>query len=307
MVLEVLRALGRRWYVVIAGLLATAGLAYGALTTSPPEFHARGLVLLLPSDAAVGKGGNPFLQLSGLEQPAGILVASFSSAPARAEVEQRSPTADYTVGIDDSTRGPVIAVDVTAASEAETMKTLNYLVSRIPEELARLQTQVEAPADTSIRSMALTVDTKADVSRAGTIRMVIAALVVGLVGTGAAGYAVDALIQRRRLRSLDASDPDPDADSDPDSDPASPPERGRRDARRAKTGARSKKARDAEARDAEARAGMSAPAHAPAPADAPTHPAASSNGPTDVPASTDAPDGASVPTSSERSPVGRGT
>ena len=65
------------------------------------------------------------------------------------------------------------------------MDTLNYLVARIPEELARLQNQVDAPADTAIGSMTLTVDTKAEVSRAATIRMVIAALVVGLVGTGA--------------------------------------------------------------------------------------------------------------------------
>lgn len=215
MVLEVLRALGRRWYVVVAGLLVTGALTFVAFTTSPPEYHARGLVLLLPSDAAVGKGGNPFLQLSGLEQPAGILVASFSSAPARAEVQQRSPTADYTVGIDDSTRGPVIAVDVTAVSEAETMDTLNHLVARIPEELARLQTQVDAPADTTISSMVLTVDDKAEVSRAGTIRMVIAALVVGLVGTGAAGYAVDGLIQRRRLQGAGALDPDQDPESQP--------------------------------------------------------------------------------------------
>jgi hypothetical protein len=215
-VLEVLRALGRRWYVLVAGLLATGALAYGALTISPPEFHARGLVLLLPSEAAVGKGGNPFLELSGLEQPAGILVASFSSAPARADVEQRSPTADYTIGIDDSTRGPVIAVDVTAASAAETMGTLDYLVAKIPEELARLQNQVDAPADTAIGSMTLTVDKKAEVSRAATVRMVIAAIVVGLVGTCAAGYGVDALVQRRRLRISGTSGPDQDSDLQPD-------------------------------------------------------------------------------------------
>lgn len=295
MVLEVLRALGRRWYVVIAGLLVTGGLTYGALISSPPEFHARGLVLLLPSDAAVGKGGNPFLQLSGLEQPAGILVASFSSAPARAEVEERSPTADYTIGIDDSTRGPVIAVDVTAASEAETMDTLNHLVSRIPEELARLQTQVEAPTDTAIGSMPLTVDTEAEVSRAATIRMVIAALVVGLVGTGAAGYAVDALIQRRRLRASGTSGPDPDPDQGPDQDRDQDPgaegdSQERRGGRRAQLAVRSKKRRDAGA-------DTSAPATAHAPTGVSSH----------VQAGADAPTGAPVSTSSERLPVGRGT
>ena len=305
MVLEVLRALGRRWYVVIVGLLATGGLAYGALVTSPPEYHARGLVLLLPSQAAVGKGGNPFLQLSGLEQPAGILVASFSSAPARAEVEERSPTADYTIGIDDSTRGPVIAVDVTAASAAETMETLNHLVTRIPQELARLQAQVQAPSGTAIGSMPLTVDKKADVSRAGTIRTVIAALVVGLVGTGAAGYAVDALIQRRRLRSADANQ-DEDKDETPDAD--SDPEDGRRSTLRAKLAARSKKRRDTES--------VAAPSATPtgdvpqettagAPADAPV--AAPLDVSADLTAITGASTSASVLSPSERSPAGRGT
>lgn len=276
MVLEVLWALGRRWYVVVAGILVTGALTYGALISSPPEFHARGLVLLLPSDAAVGKGGNPFLQLSGLEQPAGILVASFSSAPARAEVAERSPTAEYTIGIDDSTRGPVIAVDVTAVSETETMDTLNHLISRIPEELARLQSEVEAPADTAIRSMPLTVDKKADVSRAATIRMVIAALVAGLVGTVAAGYAVDALIQRRRLRASGMQDLDQDRDQDPDSDVDSQPGKERGVARRARPSARSKGRRAAQA-------GRGAPAE--------VH----------------EPTGTSVSSWSERSPVGRGT
>ena len=199
MVLEVLRALARRWYVVLVGLLLTSGLAFGAFRASPPDYYARGLVLLLPSQSAVGKGGNPFLQLSGLEQPAGILVAYFSSAPAREEVQALSPTAEYQVGIEDSTRGPVIAVDVTATSAQETLATLDHLVARIPEELARLQRQVDAPADTAIGSMALTVDKRAEVDRAGTLRTMIAALVLGLVGTGVLSFAVDSLVQRRNL------------------------------------------------------------------------------------------------------------
>ena len=304
MVLEVLRALVRRWYVVVAGLLATAALTYGALMASPPEFHARGLVLLLPSDAAVGKGGNPFLGLSGLEQPAGILVASFSSAPARAEVEERSPTADYTIGIDDSTRGPVIAVDVTASSAAETMDTLDYLMARIPEELARLQNQVDAPADTAIGSMTLTVDKKAEVSRAATIRMIIAALVVGLVGTAAAAYAVDARIQRRRQGASETSAQDEDTDSGPDSQP----KQGHTGGRRAVRAARSKRRNDAGV-------GLdtSVLARADAPTDAFPRGSQGADEPADVSTSTDlavsttAHDAESVSTLSGRSSAGRRT
>jgi hypothetical protein len=197
-VFEVVRALGRRWYVVLAGLVLTCGLVYGAYGASPPEYHARGLVLLLPSESAVGKGGNPFLLLSGLEQPAGILVAYFSSTAAQGEVRAVSPTAEYQVAIEDSTRGPVIAVDVTTKNSDETLTTLRFLLGQIPRELTRLQQQVSAPANAAIGSMTLTVDQETQTNRAGTLRMMIAALVVGLVATGLAADAVDSLILRRR-------------------------------------------------------------------------------------------------------------
>lgn len=199
MVLDVMRALGRRWYIVLLGLLLTAGLVFAAFRASPPEYHARGLVLLLPSESAVGKGGNPFLLLSGLEQPAGILVAYFSSAPAQSEVKAISPTAEYIVGIEDSTRGPVIAVDVTAKTPQETLGTLNHIVNQMPTELARLQQQVDAPENARIGSMSLSVDQKAQSDRAATLRTMIAALVIGLVVTALAGYALDSFLLRRRM------------------------------------------------------------------------------------------------------------
>lgn len=200
MLLDVMRALGRRWYVLVVGLVMTAGLAYGAYVVSPPEYTARGLILLLPSEVAVGETGNPFLVLGGLEQPAGIVVAYFASASAQAEVEDHSPTAQFLVAIDDSTRGPVIAVNVTDSSEEAALSTLDYLMDRIPEELERLQTEVAAPADAVITSMSLTADTVAEVDRSGMIRMVIAAIAVGMLVTGIVAFTLDGVLLRRAQR-----------------------------------------------------------------------------------------------------------
>ncbi len=200
LVLDVIRALGRRWYVVLVGAIVTAGLTVGAYVTTPPEYNARALVLLLPSEVAVGEGGNPFLTLGGLEQPAGILVAYFSSAPAREDVKQQSPTAQYVVGIDDSTRGPVIAIDVTDTSAEKTLDTLTFIADRIPVELAALQEQVDTPADAVITSIPLTVDEKAERGMGATIRMMIAALVVGITATCITAFALDGLLRRRQLR-----------------------------------------------------------------------------------------------------------
>lgn len=203
MILDVIRALGRRWYVLIVGLLLTAGLAYGAYSTTPPEYSARGLVLLLPPEDSLKAGGNPFLSLSGLEQPASIVVGYFASTTARDDIAIRAPGADFDVAIDSSTRGPVIAVEVTDNSAEATLATLTYISDQIPVQLQRLQQEVNVPAGAMITSMQLVTDVSAEVDRASTIRMVIAACAVGLVATGIAAFLLDGMLMSRRARRGD--------------------------------------------------------------------------------------------------------
>lgn len=216
MILDVFRAMGRRWHVVLIGLALTAGLSWAASEVSPPEYNARGLVLLLPGDNAVLDGGNPFLALSGLEQPAGIVVAYFASSAAQVEVAAVSESAQFEVFLDDSTRGPVIAVDVTDISADATLETLEFLTDRVPAELKRLQEQVGAPADSMITSMPLAIDDRAEADTAGTTRLIIAALVVGAVLTVAGALTLDGLLLRRKVRrarisGVASADDDPPA------------------------------------------------------------------------------------------------
>ncbi|WP_454109472.1 hypothetical protein [Leifsonia shinshuensis] len=197
---DVLRALGRRWYIVVTGLLMTVALALGAYHITPPNYTASGLILLLPSKTQIGPGGNPFLALSDLDQPAGILVAYFSGASAQADVKAQYRTAQYTVQISSSARGPIIEVDVTDKTSAGTLGALDYITSQIPEELHRLQAAVAAPANAIITSMPLTIDGKAKADYSGTIRMVITATLIGLLVTGVVTFAVDGLLASRRAR-----------------------------------------------------------------------------------------------------------
>lgn len=197
---DVLRALGRRWYVLVAGLLITVGLAVGAYRVTPPNYTASGLILLLPSKTAIGPGGNPFLALSDLDQPAGILVAYFSGSSAQAQVKAQAPTAQYQVLINTSARGPIIEVDVTDKSSAGALKALDYVTEQVPVVLNRLQAQVSAPPDAIITSMPLTIDSKAKADYSGTIRIVIAAVVIGLLLTGIIAFALDGLLASRRAR-----------------------------------------------------------------------------------------------------------
>lgn len=200
MIRDLIRTMGRRWYAMILGLALTAGLGWTAYQATPPEYHARSLILLLPGKSAVEPGGNPFLALSGLEQPASIVVSYFSSTSAQDEVAAVSKSAKFIVALDSSTRGPVIAVDATDSSVAGAMSTLKFLDGRVPEELARLQKKLNAPQASVISSMSLTTDKKPKKDSSGTIRITIAALAVGVVATGVATFALDGFLMRRRLR-----------------------------------------------------------------------------------------------------------
>ncbi|WP_285101170.1 hypothetical protein [Promicromonospora sp. MEB111] len=210
--LDVIAALGRRWIVTVVGLLATAGLVYGASTIEPPVYTARALVLLVPSEQVVGEGGNPFLALGGLDLPARVVVAYYESDVAKERFSSGSADAEYVVAIEESTRGPVISVDVTDVSPAATLETLELLTSSIPVELERLQEEVDAPKNTVVSTLVLAKDERAKTDNSGTVRMVIAAGGIGLVATVVAAVAVDGLVRSRTRGRRQAAPEGPGAD-----------------------------------------------------------------------------------------------
>lgn len=207
--LDVITALGRRWIVTVVGLLATAGLVYGASTIEPPVYTARALILLVPSEQVVGEGGNPFLALGGLDLPARVVVAYYESDVAKERFSSGSADAEYVVAIEESTRGPVISVDVTDVSPAATLDTLELLTSSIPVELERLQEEVDAPKNTVVSTLVLAKDERAKTDNSGTVRMVIAAGGLGLVATVVAAVAVDGLVRSRSRGRRQAAPEDP--------------------------------------------------------------------------------------------------
>lgn len=187
----------RRWYVLVLGLIGSIALGYGASLASPPQYTARALVLLLPSKATVGDDGNPFLELGGLDLPARVLVSSLSSSSVRDQVAEEFPEVDYAVAIEESTRGPVIAIDVVSTSESTTLAALPSLILMATSTLDRLQDEVNATASSSVRSMLLAEDQSATVERGGTIRLAIAGAVLGLVASVLAAGALDGRIRQR--------------------------------------------------------------------------------------------------------------
>jgi hypothetical protein len=212
----------RRWYILVLGFLASLCLGYGATLANPPHYTARALVMLLPPVTTVEEVGNPFLVLGNLDLPARVVVATVSSASVREDVVERHPEIDYAVTMEESTRGPVIAIDVTGTSEGQALEALPTIVQQTISTLQRLQNEVDAAPDASVRAMLLTQDDSATVERGGTVRIGIAVVALGFVGTVLGASAVDGRIRARRSRSTahDEGTEPPPLDPTPSAPPA---------------------------------------------------------------------------------------
>ena len=197
MLSDIVGSMKRRWYIALVGLVATGALGYFAALASPPTYTARGLVLLLPSKAVTGAGGNPLLVMDGLGLPAAVLVAYYQGGPVGAEIAEEVPDTNFVVSVEESTRGPLLAVDVSAPSAESALAALNYVSDSIPENLERLQTEVGAPEDALVTSKPLTMDTEATRDTSGAMRLQILAILAGLVATAVVTSAFDGLLLRR--------------------------------------------------------------------------------------------------------------
>jgi hypothetical protein len=204
---EFVGAVVRRWYVALVGLLLTAGLAYMAASAQPPVYQARGLVVLLPPQEAVGPGGNPFLGLDGLDLPARVVVAYFGSAAAQADIAAAAPGVDVGVTMEESTRGPVIAINASSSAPGAVIKALQFVAGAIPSALDHLQDEVAAPKNSQIRAEPLTMDQRPKLDRKRTIRLIIFTLGLGLAGTGFLTFSLDGMIRRRSAVRQGASAP----------------------------------------------------------------------------------------------------
>ena len=196
----VVAALLRRWYVVLVGLVMTAGLVYVANDAVPPTYSATGSVLLLPPGASLEDGSNPLLALGGLEQPAALVVAYLAGDEARQLFAEDFPNTTYDVVLDPLSRGPLVLIKVEDPSEDDVMSALNAVLVTLPDALTMLQDQVDAPADSRVTSMPLSVDTRPTTERSDSLRALIAAAGVGMVLTLVGAVAFDSLAARRRER-----------------------------------------------------------------------------------------------------------
>jgi len=194
---ELLRSLGRRWYIVVVGLLATVGLSYTATTAVPAEYVATSSMLLLPPANTVGAGGNPYLALGGLQAAADVLSRALTDQAISERIAPISGTATYIVQSDHTTSGPIMYIEVTDHSADGAVSTLGKIIDEAPGILKQLQTDVGAPTASFMSVETITRDTIPTPDTKSQMRAVILVAVVGLVGTIFGTSLINSLLVRR--------------------------------------------------------------------------------------------------------------
>lgn len=195
---DFLRGLGRRWYFVILGLLATAALCVGAMRLVPVDYVAQSSMLLLPSSSTVGTGGNPYLALGGLQGAADVLARAMTDDTISTHIAPQGGKAKYTVTRDTTTNGPMLIIMATDVTSDGAVSTLNATLAQAPNVLRQLQSSVGAPSNTLIGLGTITQDTIAQPEIKSQLRAVILAGVVGLTLTVFGTNLLDALVIRRK-------------------------------------------------------------------------------------------------------------
>jgi hypothetical protein len=196
---DVVASLARRWYLTLAGLLVTAGLAFIALQLVPPVWESKANVVLLPPKSTVEPGGNPYLQLGGLAPTLDLLVASLDDQEMEQLIKSVSPTAEYTVVADTTSSGPVLAVTVEDRTPANSLAARDQVVGQVPLKLDALQDNLTIPSRSRITSMVLTQDNKPEIVGKDQLRALVVAVGAGAVGTALMVALIDGYLTRRRL------------------------------------------------------------------------------------------------------------
>ncbi|HLS34106.1 Wzz/FepE/Etk N-terminal domain-containing protein [uncultured Georgenia sp.] len=194
---ELLRSLVRRWYVVLLGLLLTAGLAFVAVSAAPPTYESRAYVALLPGEATYPENSNPFLYLGGGTQIRDILLRVMTTDEVREAVLGDTPGAGFSV-VPDPMGGPLVLVAGVATTPNGALETTSAVLDQLPAVLDDLQASRQVPVRARFTTLVVSQDAKPTVVRSNTTRATVIAVAAGLAATVLVTVWFDGMLSSRR-------------------------------------------------------------------------------------------------------------
>ncbi len=209
---DVLHSCLRRWYLLLAALVLTAGGGYLTVGAVSPEYQASASVVLLPPDAVIAVGDNPYLYLGGLDQALGVLQVKMNSPEIAKPIEAPyvAGNGTFAVAKDVTTTGPIMRVTATGDDTKTVLQLLNVVIQSLPPNLLALQQELGVSKSSRITTMVLATDHEAEISHKRQLRALIVVCGGGVVGSVLLVGWLDRLILarwERRVREFAAGAP----------------------------------------------------------------------------------------------------
>lgn len=198
---ETARSLLRRWYLLLIGLLLTAGMSWYTFNYIQPTYEAHGSILLMPAEKTVGNHGNPFLYLGGMSEVVDVVVMRSNAAESVDPIVKKFVGTEITTAADRMTSSPIVVVDITADSEKTALAALDATLNTVTGNLESMQNEIKVDADMRISSKKLVVDRAASVNSKMQTQMAIVVAGAGAVGSFLLTGFIDGFLQARKSRA----------------------------------------------------------------------------------------------------------
>ncbi|MFC4529940.1 hypothetical protein [Sphaerisporangium dianthi] len=198
--LDSLRALLRRWPVTLALLAVTIIATVGALIAIPWQYESKATVVFLSSrKGSQPVGGNPWLAFdASLTITAEVISRGMSDERTLQRLKDEGKTADFTVGLAQDSRGPLLDITATAADPKIAQATMETLATLSQQRLTEMQQKSAILPDATIRAELVTSSDKAELTPEKKIRLLVIIFAGGMLVTIGVPLFIESLAQKRR-------------------------------------------------------------------------------------------------------------
>ncbi|PWI13592.1 chain length determinant protein [Streptomyces sp. Act143] len=213
---EIFRVMRRRWYVLLPGLLVTAGLVFGVTRVVHVTYQSQSTVVLLNSQkATLAYDGNPFLSTqTSLTGMADSLARNLNSDDSVRDLKSRGAKGTFEAKLADNAQGPLLWLTVTGTDKASVLSSDKILTAYAEERLEQFQ-QDQSVASKAMIRMTTIVAPQSPVAQTKTrLEYMIMAGGAGLVLSLVAVFYVEARKRPRRPSAPEDGTADRDAAAD---------------------------------------------------------------------------------------------
>ncbi|GGO17220.1 hypothetical protein GCM10010116_34820 [Microbispora rosea subsp. aerata] len=195
-----LRALLRRWPLTLALLVVTLAATGGALIAIPWQYEAKSTVVFLSSrKGSQPVGGNPWLAFDGsLTITAEVVARGMGDERTLEQLKAQGHTAEFTVGLAQDSRGPLLDITATGPDPAVAQSTMKALTTLSKQRLADLQEKAGILPDATIRAEIVTASDEALLTPEKKIRLLVVIFAAGMLLTVGVPLFIESLAQKRR-------------------------------------------------------------------------------------------------------------